>query len=84
VEDDLLPWSDFIFQFLGSDFLENQFIKLLGPSLGVNGMWTKRNDHAPKSECVGFSNICLERVVLKKKTSSLTILLYPLAFVFYS
>jgi hypothetical protein len=67
VKDDLLPWSDFMVQFLGSDFLENQFIKLLGPSLGVNGMWTKRNDHAPKSECVGFSNICLERVVLKNK-----------------
>jgi hypothetical protein len=27
---------------------KNQFTKLLGPSLGVNRMWTKRNDHAPK------------------------------------
>jgi len=26
----------------------------LGPSLGVNRMWTKKNDHAPKSECVEF------------------------------
>jgi hypothetical protein len=26
----------------------NQFTKLLGPALGVNWMWTKRNDHAPR------------------------------------
>ena len=26
--------------------------KFLGPSLGVNRMWTKNNDHAPKCECV--------------------------------
>ena len=38
-----LPWFD---------FLKNQLTKSLGPSLGVNQMWTKRNDHAPKSECV--------------------------------
>ena len=29
-------------------------LKALGPSLGVNRMWTKKNDHAPKSECVDF------------------------------
>ena len=22
-----------------------------GPSLGVNQLWTKKNDHAPKNEC---------------------------------
>jgi hypothetical protein len=27
---------------------KNQFTKFLGPSLGVNRMWTKRNDHTPK------------------------------------
>ena len=26
----------------------------LGPSLGINWMWTKRNDHAPRTECVDF------------------------------
>ena len=29
--------------------LKNQLRKPLGPLLGVNQMWTKRNDHAPKS-----------------------------------
>ena len=28
-----------------------QLTKPLGPSLGVNRMWTKRNDYAPKNEC---------------------------------
>ena len=31
--------------------------KALGPSLGVKQMWTKRNDHAPKSECVDWKKI---------------------------
>jgi hypothetical protein len=29
-------------------------MKALGLSRGVNQMWTEKNDHAPKSECVGF------------------------------
>lgn len=37
-----------------SNFLENQFTKSVGPSLGVNCTWTKRNEHAPKSECAYF------------------------------
>ena len=45
MEDGLYPWSD---------FLKNQFIQSLGSSLGVNRMWIKRNDHAPKSECADF------------------------------
>ena len=36
--------------------------KPLGPSLGVNQMWTKRNGHAPKSECAIFLIICPKRV----------------------
>ena len=28
--------------------------KYLGFSLGVNRMWTKRNEHAPKSKCADF------------------------------
>jgi hypothetical protein len=30
-------------------------------------MWTKRNDHALKSECDDFFNICSKREVLKNK-----------------
>jgi hypothetical protein len=37
---------------------KNQFTKPLGPSLGVNRIWTKRNDHASKSECAYVFNIC--------------------------
>ena len=33
---------------------KNLFTKPLGPSLGVNQMWTRRSDHAPKDECVDF------------------------------
>jgi hypothetical protein len=33
---------------------KNQFTKPLGPSLGVNRMWTKRNDHAPKVNVLIF------------------------------
>jgi hypothetical protein len=29
-------------------------LRALGPSLGVNRMWTKKSDHAPKSEGVDF------------------------------
>ena len=44
----------------GPNILKNKFTKLLGPSLGRNRMWPKKNDCAPKSECVDFSNICLK------------------------
>ena len=39
-----------------SDFLKHLFTKYVGPPLGVNQMWTKRNDHASKSEFVDFFN----------------------------
>ena len=48
--------SDFMVQLPWSDLLKtNQFTKPLGPSLDVNRMWTKRNDHAPKSECANLN-----------------------------
>jgi hypothetical protein len=50
-----------------SDCLENQFTKLLGPSLGVNQMWTKKNDYASKNECADFLNTCPKRAVLKER-----------------
>jgi hypothetical protein len=53
-----LPWSN---------SLKTQFTKALGPSLGVNQMWTKRNGHAPRSECVDFLNICPKKADKKNK-----------------
>ena len=56
------PWTvksnHGIWPFPWSDFLRNLFTPPLGPSLAVNSIWTKRNDHAPKNDCAGFSNIC--------------------------
>ena len=60
----LFPWSN---------FSTNQLTKFLGPSsLGVHQAWTKRNDHAPKNECVVcvcvfICNICPKREVLVRK-----------------
>ena len=58
MDHEVRPWKFSIVRLDGpisrSDFLKNQFTKLLGSSLGVNRMWTKRNHHAPKSECVDF------------------------------
>ena len=44
---DLTWWVDFHGPI--SKPKKNQFTKPLGPSLGVNRMWTKRCDHAPKT-----------------------------------
>ena len=66
MEDGLFQWSSLMVNLLCSDFLKNQFTKPLSPSLGVNQMWTKKNDHAPKSEGVDFFNTCPKRAVLKK------------------
>ena len=44
-------------------------------------MWTKRNDHVPKSGCVFFFNIRIGRAILKKKKKpSLTIRLASFVF----
>ena len=56
--------------------LEKLVLRVLGPSLGVNRMWTKKNDHAPKSEGVGFLIHAQKGKFWKK--SSLTILLSSL------
>ena len=39
----------------------------MGLSLGVNRMWTKKNDHVPKNECVDCLNICPKWTICKKK-----------------
>ena len=53
------PWSNF--------FSKIKIRKPLGPSVGVNQMWTQRNDHASNSDCVDFCNICPKKVLLKEK-----------------
>ena len=55
-EDGPFPWSDFSVQLLWSNILTNQCIKSSGLSLGVNQMWTKRNDHAPENRMCWFFN----------------------------
>ena len=49
MEDVLFQWSEFMVQ-----LLNRLVLKVLGPSLGVNQIWTKKNDHAAKNECAGF------------------------------
>jgi hypothetical protein len=49
VKSDHGRWPFFMVRFHGL-IPQNQFTKLLGPSLGVNRMWIKRNDHAPKND----------------------------------
>ena len=51
--------------------LKNQFTKPLGPSLGVNQMWNKRNDHAPKV------NVLIFLIYMLKKCSSKIIQVWP-------
>ena len=58
------PWKMAFFHGTTSmvRFLEKTILQSLwGPSLGVNQMWTTRNDHAPKNECVDCFNICHKR-----------------------
>ena len=47
MEDGLFQWSEFMVQ-----LLNKLVLKALGPSLGLYRMWTKKNDHAQKNECV--------------------------------
>ena len=50
----------------GSISLKLQFTKPWGPSLGVNQMWTKRNDHVAKVNVMIFFNMCSKRAILKE------------------
>ena len=49
----------------GGHFLEGEFS---GGQVAVRQTWTKRNDYAPKNECVGFLNICHKNISLEKRT----------------
>ena len=53
---------------------EKLVLRALDPSIGVNQIWTKKNDHAPKSEGADFFNTCPKTAILRTN-SSLTILL---------
>ena len=74
MDHEVRPWKMALFHGLASwskfhdlNSLKNQFTKLLGPSLGVNRMWTKSNDRALKNQCVDFFNICSKWGILKTK-----------------
>ena len=73
------PWK-MVFSHSPISFQKKQFTKSLGPSLGVNWIWTKRDGHAPKSECVDF----FYKKNKKPKNDSSTILLSSLVFIFSS
>ena len=60
------PWSNLTVQHPWSHFLKNQFTKSLCPSLGVNQMWTERNDHASKVNVLIFSIYIPKKAILKK------------------
>ena len=56
IDDEVGSWKMVIFNGprSWSDFFTKNSIESLGPSLGVNRMWAKKNDHVPKSECANF------------------------------
>ena len=61
----LLSWSKFMVTITWSNSLKNIYLKPLGPWLGVNQTWTKGSDHALKSGCSNFCNICPQKPILE-------------------
>jgi hypothetical protein len=55
-----------------SDFLK-LVLKALGPSLDVNRMWTKKDDHAPKCECAEFFLIHAPKGQFSKKLKKIQV-----------
>jgi hypothetical protein len=49
MEEGISQWSKFMVR-----LLKKIVLKALGSSLGVNQLWTKKNDHAPKNDCGDF------------------------------
>jgi Pyruvate/2-oxoacid:ferredoxin oxidoreductase delta subunit len=66
MEDGLFPWSILMVQLPWSGFLKNKKNKKITKPLGVIQMWTKKNDHSPKSECDDCFNICPKRAIFWK------------------
>ena len=54
--------------------LKKIVLEVLGPSLGVNRMWTKKNDHASKNECVDFFQYMSKKDIFKEISSLLIFL----------
>ena len=82
MKDVIFSCSNLMVQLPWSDLLNHQFTKPWDPSLGVNRMWTKRNDQASKNECVDFFNICPKRAFLENFKFDHS--LYSLVFIFSS
>jgi hypothetical protein len=78
--DGLFHGSEFMVQLPCSNLLKNQFKKPLGPSLGVNRMWTKKNGHAPRSKMCWFFYIYASKKAILKRKKNLTIFLSSLGF----
>jgi hypothetical protein len=57
----------FMVQLPLSDFLKK--MEAFVPSLCVNQMWTRKNDHAPQSERVDFFNTCPKEGRFEKNSS---------------
>ena len=43
--------------------INTAFQSIWGPSLGGNGTWIKRSDHAPKNKFLDFISICPNRAI---------------------
>ena len=73
-------WSNFH----GLVSLKNILQSPLGPLVGVNGMWIKRNNHASRKKCAIFFYKKYVKSVQFKKYFKLTFLLSSLVFIFSS
>ena len=80
MEDGLFPWSDYMVWLSWSDFLKNQFTKLLGLHLGVKFIVDQKEWPCTRKWMCLFFNIWLKRQFSQKQ--SWTILLSSLVFVF--
>jgi hypothetical protein len=56
---------------------KHQFTKPVDPSLGVNQMWVKRNDHAPKKWMCWCFNMCPKKGTFEVWSFSCLHLLFP-------
>ena len=67
IEDGLCEWSEFMVRISWSDFIKKIILRVFNPSLGVNRMGTKKNEHALKSEFVDLIIIHARKGQFRKK-----------------
>ena len=71
MKDGMFQFSNLLIHFHGpissKERKKEKVTKPSGPSLGVNIMCTRRNEHAPKSECVVSFSKCPKKTLLKRK-----------------